>query len=245
MALDIKEIIRKKRQGGEALPAEWRGLLLEIFKEWFKTKEPELNKIFDEKVKTLVDKLGPETIKELKPIVLANMPPPPKDGHTPTEEELLALIEPLIPEVEDGKDADETRIVERAVKLIPKPQDGKSPTKKALKALMKPLFQEYEEKLVKRVNTAIKGLRGKLGGPVKQGGGMGNWTHQVFEISSATTSVTLNSRVAAGGNAILVRYQGQLLAHGVQYTSPGTGKNLPLLFTPADNTYLEVTFVRT
>ncbi len=78
--------------------------------------------------------------------------------------------------------------------------------------------------------------------PTKAGGGMGNWVHQQFSVSSATTTVTLNYGVAANSNAILVRYQGQLLAHGIQYTI--SGKTITLLFTPEDDTYVDVTYVR-
>lgn len=45
--------------------------------------------------------------------------------------------------------------------------------------------------------------------------------HTLFPVGSATTSVTLTSGVAAQGTAIFVRYQGQLLDHGVDYTVNG------------------------
>lgn len=48
------------------------------------------------------------------------------DGHTPTKDELLALITPLIPRVENGKDAkvDVDAIVEQVIAKLPK-QDTK------------------------------------------------------------------------------------------------------------------------
>lgn len=103
-----------------------------------------------------------------------------------------------------------------------------------------------DPKSIKGYNQDIDGLkraiRDKRVGGSAGGGGMGNWIHQTTAISSATTTVSLVSEPAAGGNAILVRYQGQLLAHGVQYSI--SGKDITLLFTPADATFLEVTYVR-
>lgn len=74
------------------------------------------------------------------------------------------------------------------------------------------------------------------------GGGMGDWTHQTFSTSSATTTVTLNDDVAAGGNAILVRYNGQLLFHNSQYTI--SGRVITFTFTLDDSTTVDVTYVR-
>ncbi len=75
------------------------------------------------------------------------------------------------------------------------------------------------------------------------GGGMGLWVHESFATTSATTSVTIVSNVAANSNAILVRYNGQLLNHGVQYTI--IGKIITFTFTLDDDSNVGVTYVRT
>lgn len=62
-------------------------------------------------------------------------------GHTPTDEELLALIKPLIPEVKDGKDG----------------EDGKTPTESELLALIRPLVDGLEER-VTPTDTRLKKL---------------------------------------------------------------------------------------
>ena len=72
---------------------------------------------------------------------------------------------------------------------------------------------------------------------------MGNWVHEQFTTSSATTTVTIASNVAANSNAILVRYNGQLLDHGVQYTI--SGKVISFTFTLDDDSSVGVTYVRT
>ena len=66
-----------------------------------------------------------------------------KDGETPTDERLLELIEPLIPVVYDGIDGEtpsDEKIVLLIKPLIPKVKDGETPTEKELVALIKPLI---------------------------------------------------------------------------------------------------------
>lgn len=183
---------------------------------------------------------------------------------------ITPLIPPAIPGT-PGKNADEEKIVKRVLKLIPKNLGIKDievivrsqvstlllgkevPTKADIKKIAESVILTPDE-VVEKINKAdakikpeqVEGLKEAIrrvgakqdGG----GGGMGNWQHEVFSISSATTTVTLARNVAAGGSAILVRYQGQLLAHGVQYTI--SGKVITLAFTPDDSTFLEVTYVR-
>jgi microcystin-dependent protein len=83
---------------------------------------------------------------------------------TPTQEELVALITPLIPQVKDGKDGvdGKTPTAEEILKLIkpliPKVKDGKTPTKKELLAIIKPLIPK-----------PIKGEKGEKGNDGKDG----------------------------------------------------------------------------
>lgn len=79
--------------------------------------------------------------------------------------------------------------------------------------------------------------------PRHSGGGMGNWLHEPFALTSGTTSITVSTNIAANGMAHLLRYQGQSLAYGSQYTVTGRRK-FNLLFTPEDGTVADVTFVR-
>lgn len=90
------------------------------------------------------------------------------------------------------------------------------------------------------IRVAVRGSGSKT--KTQSGGGMGNWVHEQFAVSSATTTVTLSTSVAANGTAIMVRYQGQLLAHTVQYTI--SGRVITLGFTPEDDTTVDVTYVR-
>ena len=84
----------------------------------------------------------------------------------------------------------------------------------------------------------IKQTKRQKGG----GGGMGNWVHQQFSTSSSTTSITLSSNVAANGTALLLRYQGQVLFHGSQYTV--SGRVITFTFTLDNSTTVDATYVR-
>jgi hypothetical protein len=64
-------------------------------------------------------------------------------GDTPTDEELLALIRPLIPEPikgDDGHTPTDDELLALIKPLIVKPKDGKTPTKAELRELIKPLI---------------------------------------------------------------------------------------------------------
>ena len=90
----------------------------------------------DEEAKDFLEKATPVKDKHYRDGI---------DGHTPTKEELLQIIEPLIPEPIPGKDAvvDEERIIQAILSKIPKPKngtpgaDGKNPSvKEVVKATL-------------------------------------------------------------------------------------------------------------
>lgn len=62
-----------------------------------------------------------------------------------TDERLLAIIKPLIPEVKDGKTPSEKELLALIKPLIPAVKDGKSPTIDELLSLIKPLITPAEE----------------------------------------------------------------------------------------------------
>ena len=99
-----------------------------------------------------------------------------EDGHTPTDEELLALIKPLIPIIrqpEDGHTPTRDELLSLIKPLIPKVKDGETPSDERLISLMKRLMPEIPEftpdtaeQIANKLNTltekiessAIKGL---------------------------------------------------------------------------------------
>lgn len=75
------------------------------------------------------------------------------------------------------------------------------------------------------------------------GGGMGNVVPHTVALTSATTSITLPSKVASNGRAIWLNYQGQQQAYGTHFTV--SGSTVSLLFTPDDGTYADIIYIRT
>jgi len=94
-----------------------------------------------------------------------------------------------------GRDAvvDVEAIMSRILPLIPKPIDGIDGVSPKIADILKEIEPEMEKirQVVRRRQT-----------PAKAGGGMGNPQHQVFTISSSTTTVTTDFPIAAGGTAI-------------------------------------------
>jgi len=85
---------------------------------------------------------------------------PGADGHTPTEEELLELIKPLIPEVESGKTPNKDELLALIKPLIPQVKDGKTPTKSELLEIIKPLIPKIDEDSV--IQKAVKIVQDSL-----------------------------------------------------------------------------------
>lgn len=91
--------------------------------------------------------------------------------------------------------------------------------------------------------ATAKQARGKRGGG---GGGMGNVTHEQKSVSSSTTTVSTNSRIAGNGFALFCFYNGQMVARGVDYTvSAADQKTITLLFTPQNSTVFDIIYFRT
>lgn len=96
---------------------------------------------------------------------------------------------------------------------------------------------EKVEGLVDKMNDLA---RRKGGG---SGGGMGNVVPHSVAISSATITITLPNNVASNGRAIWFNYQGQQQAYGTHFTV--SGKVITLLFTPSDDTWADILYIRT
>ncbi len=161
----------------------------------------------------------------------------------------------------NGDDADEDEIVRRLYALFQKdvkarladikqPENGKngSPdTPEQIKKKLKKLEGAWLDKsaifgLDEWLDKVAKIMREKGGG--SGGGGIGQTIHQVFDISSASTTVTLSNNIAGEGTCIFgARYQGQVLDLDVDYTV--SGKTVTFLFTPQDNTKFSISYVRT
>src|SRR3989344_6657081 len=164
--------------------------------------------------------------------------PIPKDGKTPTIEEIKALIPlPLKGDAGytpvkgrdyfDGEDGRNAPTLEEILIKIPKPEDGKdgSPdTPEEIAGKINTLEEIIEQKTIKGLSVFLKNLQRAIREKVVGGGGVGNPQHETFAISASTTAVTLNFAIAAGGHAIFkAAYQGQELHKDVHFT---VGTNL-------------------
>lgn len=128
----------------------------------------------------------------------------------------------------DGKDGKDGKDGEKG-------EDGKSADLKEVDerfdSLKKDIFEELEKKA-------------KKGGGVLPNIFIGNYiVHEVHNVDSSTTSVTLNYTIAGQGNAIFgARYQGQTLDKDVHYTV--AVNIITPLVTFEDSTQFSITYVR-
>lgn len=88
--------------------------------------------------------------------------PLPKDGKTPTTQELVDLIEPLIPAPLQGEKPSVEELTSIIKPLIPKVVDGKTPTKSELTALIKPLIPAPLPAIVPDITPLISTLEEKM-----------------------------------------------------------------------------------
>lgn len=133
---------------------------------------------------------------------------------------------------EKGKDGSPDTPEQIAAKLNKTEASVDQSVIKGLPALMTNI-----EKAFKRISQG----GGSKGGGSK-GGGMGQVQHERKSVSSATTSVTSNFNISGGGLAIWAYYNGQMIMRGTDYTV--SGKTIPLLFTPQDNTVIDIIYFR-
>lgn len=131
----------------------------------------------------------------------------------------------------DGKDPDPEEVARIAATLVPFPEVVDNSED----------IQDLQER-VETLEEQDKKYRkaGIFGGTAQPFSAANSPKHQAFSMNGATTSVTLSDGVAAEGTAVFVRYQGQLLDHGNQYTV--NGNTINLTFTPANGTTISVTY---
>lgn len=206
-----------------------------------------------------------EIVRDLLAFFKSN---PPKDGHTASEDELRQIIKPLIPKVKDGKSVSMKDImpsIQTAVKkeigalekklgseikgevteIISKGSESVFDTPEKIANKINSLEESIDPKTIKGLTTMLakfqRALREKGGGK-GGGGGMGNWVHERFLVTANQSSVSVKSNIAAGGTAGLVRYQGQLLGYGVEYSV--NDNVVTLNFATEAGNYVDVTYVR-
>jgi hypothetical protein len=128
-----------------------------------------------------------------------------KDGETPTDEQLTALIQKVMPKVRDGKDAPELSVIVSAVMLrIAQPRDGKDADVDAvIQAVIKKIVDDR-----KLTVNDISGLREEIASYRNQLalGGMRGGGDTVVAGSGVTFSTDANGNKvinAGGGLSVL------------------------------------------
>ena len=179
------------------------------------------------------------------------------DGHTKHMDTMSSKIEDKLAKIRDGidgKDADEAQIVAAVLNAI------KIPTMEDIRKELPTLGEGIrdslellsgEERLDIKYLKGLEDLEKRLGARITAiGGGTSRIgiqaalgkiiKHQTFSTSSATTTLTLNDKVA-GGVALWLRYNGQVLTYGTHYTISGT--TITLLLTLDDDTKMDATYI--
>lgn len=197
-----------------------------------------------------------------------------EDGLTPTDKELLALINPLIPKVKDGKTPTSKEILSIIKPLIPQVKDGATPTKAELLDLIIPLIPEpikgeegddgkkiKSEEVAKKLNTleekvemkVIKGLKAylkKLETTLfykgsRKGGGGGGMSNLVPETFEVGSSTTsITLQFEVASNGTAI-----WMYYNGQHLAQNvhytvSGRVVTLDFTLTDNTYIDVKYHR-
>lgn len=127
-----------------------------------------------------------------------------------------------------------------------KPGSPDSPIQIAKK--LNALEEKVDMSVIKGLKKSFDAIRSSIRESKKEGnkagGGMGNVINQSFNVSSATTTITLSDRVAANGNALWAYYEGALIVKNTGFTIGSDRKTVTLLFVPEDGTHIDVLFVR-
>ncbi len=271
--MTIKEYLKKKNNPQAEIQAvldDIKSKVDTIVTERFSALEKQLKEVKPTAEMDIVDKITRNVLKDIKGEKGDSIKG--DDGHTPTDEELLALIKPLIPKVKDGHTPTSEEILKIIKPLIPQVKDGATPTKEELLNLIQPLIPQpikgdkgkdgieiKSQEIATKLNTleekvelkVIKGLKDylkKLEGGItrlgqrKSGGGGGLPIHETHSVGSTTTSITLGYNVANSGASILLIYDGGVIEKDVHYTI--SGKVITFLETLSDNSYIYAIYTR-
>ncbi|MES2060215.1 MAG: hypothetical protein V4438_04260 [Patescibacteria group bacterium] len=113
----FSEMTAKSDAEGKAMP-----IMIRMMADLMKMHETLFSKIDDinEVIKNNVGPQGEKPSEEELRAIIEPLIEQPEDGHTPTESELLSLITPLIPDVEDGYTPSDEELLALIKPLIPK-----------------------------------------------------------------------------------------------------------------------------
>lgn len=134
----------------------------------------------------------------------------------------------------DGESVDVDEVLSAVLALMPEQSDLMPLVDKLTEDM-----EDFKEDVLKRIKK-IKRSSGGGGGVTVFGSVQHVPRHESFTMDGADTSVTLAQGVAADGNAVIVRYQGQTLDMTTHYTV--SGNKITFTFTPDNATTISVTY---
>jgi len=246
--MDIKSIIAQSKQkkflgeGDTAIRAFIDVKVQEMTTQAIEQIVPKLFKDITEEIENEIERLTKDVKKGDKgdtPKVGIDFRQP-KDGKpgkdyiltNKDKKDISSMIE--VPIVE--KIVEKTEVIKPEIKEVAKYETAEQIAEK-----LNTLEEKVDIKVIKGLATWLKGIKENI--REKKGGGMGTPVHESLPLTSATTTVSTSTRIAANGFALWVFYQGQMVARGVGYTV--SGQTITLLFTPVDGTYLDIMYIRT
>jgi hypothetical protein len=143
----------------------------------------------------------------------------------------------------NGKDADPDEIAALVLSMLPEEKEYLGEDfRNGLEAL--PEGDKLSISAIEGLEEELKKIRKVTGGQVygaSPSAMLNTMRHEEFSMDGATTVVTLQHGVAAQGHAVVaLRYQGQTLDFGTQYTV--NGNQITLTFTPENGTIISVTY---
>jgi len=90
-----------------------------------------------------------------------------EDGYTPSKEELLELILPLIPEVKHGETPSEEYLLSLIQSVMPEIKHGETPNDEKLLSLMRPLIPVIESKDIVITDEHLEKIASKVSSKMK------------------------------------------------------------------------------
>lgn len=146
------------------------------------------------------------------------------DGKTPTDDELLNLIIPLMPEVKDGHTPTVEELVAIIKPLMPKVKDGETPTDERLIKLITPLIPEPKsiscDEVINEINSkeevlnfkTIKGLSSEIDSRIPK-----------QMVGSPRIKVFNNGQEMSAPLGSINFLNGTITNHGQDYSYTGSG----------------------
>lgn len=155
-------------------------------------------------------------------------------------------IQQRLANLKDGESPEIEAIIQELKQYLPEPLED-LPIE-GQRQHVRDLLEGIEEEKEKLAIDAIQDLRKELDAlkrrPVGGGSGMdvSHWArHEAFTMNGSDTTVSLTQGIGAAGTACIVRWQGQTLDLGSQYTVSGNKITL-VDFTPSVDDIISVTY---